>query len=318
MGSIMIRQCICFCVFLLSSTYAVSTELEQASKYGRLLTEAVKSKSHIKYKKLPQYKDIKAFLGEQKCPSVKYKAYIVGPTEQQYFYLVASKGRNVILGRHFKAPINDGVIDISAFESSTKGCLNLGSVKEQMVAMSASHLKPYPNEFHVLKSNVHAIPFYIVTSKGYFKIEDSLVELVKERETVLSDDAPVDKPVSLTNQEQLEAFYKALEPYTKEALQTYPQAKERYLNGLPKGENFFLTTRLHDEQGRVEQVFILVESIKGSMVSGVISNEIRTVSGFQNGQRYEFPESEIYDWLIAKPDGSEEGNYVGKYLDTLH
>ena len=49
------------------------------------------------------------------------------------------------------------------------------------------------------------------------------------------------------------------------------------------------------------------------MVSGIISNVIRTVSGFQNGQRYEFSESEIYDWLITKPDGSEEGNYVGKY-----
>ena len=62
-----------------------------------------------------------------------------------------------------------------------------------------------------------------------------------------------------------------------------------------------------------QQYFYLVESIKDNMVSGIISNVIRTVSGFQNGQRYEFSESEIYDWLITKPDGSEEGNYVGKY-----
>jgi hypothetical protein len=27
-------------------------------------------------------------------------------------------------------------------------------------------------------------------------------------------------------------------------------------------------------------------------------------------------EAELLDWLITKPDGSEEGNVVGKFLDT--
>jgi hypothetical protein len=39
------------------------------------------------------------------------------------------------------------------------------------------------------------------------------------------------------------------------------------------------------------------------------------VHGYRLGDRYTFPESELRDWLIAKPDGSEEGNYVGKFLD---
>jgi hypothetical protein len=28
------------------------------------------------------------------------------------------------------------------------------------------------------------------------------------------------------------------------------------------------------------------------------------------------PESEVLDWTIARPDGSEEGNFIGKYLDS--
>ncbi len=33
-------------------------------------------------------------------------------------------------------------------------------------------------------------------------------------------------------------------------------------------------------------------------------------------QEYSFNEDELLDWLISKPDGSEEGNVVGKFLDT--
>ena len=51
-------------------------------------------------------------------------------------------------------------------------------------------------------------------------------------------------------------------------------------------------------------------------VSGVISTAIYAVAGYRNGQPYSFPESELVDWLISKPDGSEEGNVVGKFLDT--
>ncbi len=63
-------------------------------------------------------------------------------------------------------------------------------------------------------------------------------------------------------------------------------------------------------------MFILVNKITGGIISGIIYNEIQVVVGYKNGQKYDFPETEVYDWLITKPDGSEEGNFVGKFLDT--
>jgi len=132
----------------------------------------------------------------------------------------------------------------------------------------------------------------------------------------VSKDAPPDKSVRAESQEQLEKMHKATAPYVKQAKKTYPAAKERFLKGLPAGEAFFITTRLHDEQGHEEQVFVAVVSIEDGTVSGVISSAIYAVAGYRNGQPYTFPESELVDWLISKPDGSEEGNVVGKFLDT--
>lgn len=153
--------------------------------------------------------------------------------------------------------------------------------------------------------------------KNYILIISLLISsnLLIAEERILSDKAPADNPVSIKESE-MKKFYRLIEPYVKKAKKTYPQAKARYLKGLPKGEHLFLKTMLYDKEKNIENVFILVKNIEKGMVSGIIYNQIYLVKGYKNGQRYKFSESEVYDWLITKPDGSEEGNYVGKFLDT--
>ena len=131
----------------------------------------------------------------------------------------------------------------------------------------------------------------------------------------LAPNAPKDKPVDAKGNEadQLE---EAIKPYIEKAKNTYPQAKARFLRGLPPRHTFFITTRLHDSVNRYEQVFIAVRQIKDGQVTGVIATEIRLVSGYREGDVYKFPESELVDWTISKPDGTEEGNFVGNFLDT--
>lgn len=53
----------------------------------------------------------------------------------------------------------------------------------------------------------------------------------------LSSDAPEDKPFSATD-EQFKRIDEAIAPYVKKARDTFPQAKERFLDGLPAGEIF--------------------------------------------------------------------------------
>jgi len=135
------------------------------------------------------------------------------------------------------------------------------------------------------------------------------------QEALLSPNAPQDKSSSVPT-DSVAAFEAAIAPYVAHARQTYPSAKRKFQAGLPDGQSFFVTTRLHDGSGAFEQVFIAVRRIEGGMISGRIWSDIRTVRGYRYGDTYRFPEGDILDWLIAHPDGSEEGNVVGKFLDT--
>jgi hypothetical protein len=131
----------------------------------------------------------------------------------------------------------------------------------------------------------------------------------------VAPNTPPDKPQSI-EADEMKRFEEAIKPYVEKAKKTYPDARRRFLAGLPPKESFFITTRLHDKQGRFEQVFIAVKEIKEGIIKGVIWSEIQLVSGYKLGEAYSFPESELIDWTIVKPDGTEEGNVVGKFLDT--
>ena len=127
---------------------------------------------------------------------------------------------------------------------------------------------------------------------------------------------PPDQPVSATADE-IKQFEESLKPYIEKAQQTYPDAKKRFLAGLPKGQSFSLTTKIYDEQGRFEQVFVAVREIKDGVVKGFIASETNVVTKYKLGDAYSFPEKDLLDWTISHPDGTEEGNFVGKYIESL-
>ena len=130
-----------------------------------------------------------------------------------------------------------------------------------------------------------------------------------------SPDAPKDKPQQIVAAEYQE-FIKACEPYVKKARKSYPRAKSRFLAGLPPGHAFFVTVRLFDEKGRMEQVFVAVNRIADETIQGRLSSDLNVLSGYKLNDPIQVRESELVDWLITKPDGTEEGNIVGKFLDN--
>ena len=140
----------------------------------------------------------------------------------------------------------------------------------------------------------------------------------KGKEVYVSPDAPKDDPKNANGAEAVSKFDEAIKPYVEKARKTYPEAKKRFLKGLPPKHSFFVTTRLYDDQGAFEQVFIAVKEIKDGRIKGLIWSDIMTVHGYKYGDSYSFPESDLLDWLISNPDGTEEGNFVGKFLDTYN
>ncbi|NVO32630.1 DUF2314 domain-containing protein [Hymenobacter lapidiphilus] len=132
--------------------------------------------------------------------------------------------------------------------------------------------------------------------------------------------APTDKPrtVAGTDADQsLREFDKLIAPAVKQARRTLPAAKKRFLAGLPAGQAFYLTTRIFDADGKYEQVFIRVQEWTGATARGLISNELNLVQQYQPGQSISLPESAVLDWTITTADGREEGNFVGKLIDSL-
>ena len=136
-----------------------------------------------------------------------------------------------------------------------------------------------------------------------------------QRPIDLPPNAPADKPKSVNASCLLDAMNQAMAPYVAQARASYPAARERFRAGLPRGYTFFVTTRLHDAAGRVEQVFVVVDSIADGVIAGRIASRINVVREFRYGQPYTFPEADLVDWMVSRPDGSEEGNVVGNFLD---
>lgn len=136
-----------------------------------------------------------------------------------------------------------------------------------------------------------------------------------QRPVELAPNAPADRPVSATQACQLQAMLRAMEPYEAQARATYPAARERFVQGLPARHTMFVTTRLRDSLGRVEQVFVAVDSIRGPVIAGRIWSPVSVVTGYRYRQPYTFADSLLVDWMVAQPDGIEEGNVVGKFMD---
>ncbi len=132
----------------------------------------------------------------------------------------------------------------------------------------------------------------------------------------LAPNAPEDRPGSVSGKGALARWRAQVAPYSNKARATYPDAKRRYLAGLPPQQTFFVTTLVRDQKGHFEYIFVVVQRISHGDVTGQVATQTNLVRSYREGDTITFPEAEVIDWMISKPDGSEEGNLVGKFLDT--
>ena len=137
------------------------------------------------------------------------------------------------------------------------------------------------------------------------------------QEPYVSPDAPRDDPLSIQNFEERDDFLKTIEPCVREARRTYARARARFLAGLPPKHGFFVVIRLSDDHDRFEQVFVAVDRIEDGAIEGRIWSPVHMLGGYTPGAPLSVLEKEIVDWVITKPDGGEEGNLIGKYIDRV-
>ena len=171
------KYCLVFIFYFVGFSVQAST-LEMSIALGNSLTEAVSSKSYIKMKALDNYREVRAFLKDNKCSGFKYRAYTI--EDKNKFYLIASKGKGMVIGRHFVGDISDNTVDIDSLVSSTNGCINLGAPKKDSAAMFVTHLKSEPNEFHLLESNLAKVALFVSSKGGLFSVSDGSISKIKD------------------------------------------------------------------------------------------------------------------------------------------
>jgi hypothetical protein len=142
-----------------------------------------------------------------------------------------------------------------------------------------------------------------------------LIAVLANRLVAQGRGVPVDRPISASSSSLADSIWVAMQPAVERARASYPEARRRYLAGLASGYTFFVTARLRDSSNRTEQVFMAVDSIRQRRLFGRIASDIQLVQGFRRGQPYSLAEADLIDWMITDPQGSEEGNIVGKFMD---
>jgi len=126
---------------------------------------------------------------------------------------------------------------------------------------------------------------------------------------------PPDKPISVTARGKT-SFDEMIAPCIVMARKTLPAAKTRYLAGLPKDELFYVTVRLSDPDGKFESVFVQVRSWEDEKIRGFIDNEVTLIKSYKKSQTIEVNQADVLDWTFSKADGTEDGNYIGKQIES--
>ena len=127
--------------------------------------------------------------------------------------------------------------------------------------------------------------------------------------------APPDRVFGATS-DGLKRLGCLIAPYVKQARESLPGVKKRYAAGLPKAYRLSVVTLFHDS-GKYEQAFVRVETWKEKKISGVIANDMELVKNHKRGDQIDLSEDDVLDWVIVSPEGKEEGNFVGKYMDSI-
>ncbi|MBF9239208.1 hypothetical protein I2I05_17525 [Hymenobacter sp. BT683] len=102
----------------------------------------------------------------------------------------------------------------------------------------------------------------------------------------------------------------------REAQRTLPQAKKRFQAGLPQGDQFLISVRVVASDTSFRQASARVLGWRGNTVQALLLPEEANSASPMEPLPVSFPETAVVDWTLLRAGGREEGNYVGRYLDT--
>lgn len=99
------------------------------------------------------------------------------------------------------------------------------------------------------------------------------------------------------------------------ARRSWPQARERFVRGLPPGDRLWVRAGRSDSASGEQLLFLDVERIEGDSITGRPWGG-GDRSGIDTLRLVTVAEAHLVEWAIRHPDGSEEGNHFRQYMDA--
>jgi uncharacterized protein YegJ (DUF2314 family) len=107
---------------------------------------------------------------------------------------------------------------------------------------------------------------------------------------------------------------RALMAASRRAKKAVLKHKSRYTRAPPFGEQLMVKAPFTTSEGGREWMWVEIVRWEGSRIFGVLQNVPQDVPGLKQGARVEVEESSIFDYLLQRQDGSQEGNETGVLL----
>ena len=106
-----------------------------------------------------------------------------------------------------------------------------------------------------------------------------------------------------------------LEAASGRARAKLPALGAEFRGGLAPGEFLHVKAPFATPDGDQEWMWVEVISWRGDDISGLLRNEPDNVPGLRAGQLVEVSESEVFDYIFTRADGSVEGNETGAIIE---
>jgi uncharacterized protein YegJ (DUF2314 family) len=98
----------------------------------------------------------------------------------------------------------------------------------------------------------------------------------------------------------------------EQATSTLPGIKERFQAGLPLGERLYVKHGFPrtDAPGLSEFMWVVVHTWKGRRIRGALANDPSFRIDLRSGQDVELDDDGVFDWLLHRDDGANEGAFT--------
>lgn len=158
--------------------------LGNAETTGAALFAAMQANNLAKPQDIKNFDALQRAVDPLTCPGTTL-SWILLPdaTHATRLFGIAAGGTRtqLVVGKHFKANMVDGAVDLATLAASTKSCLTLNILSHAVGVFTTELDSATPTEFHVVESSLHNIALFVNAGGEVWSVKDGKISKVKQQ-----------------------------------------------------------------------------------------------------------------------------------------